>query len=143
MSYKEHAIQEFKAAGWMDEKGNFNCEMQELICNQVLELLGLFSKHGHSGTTAPYAINLFKNLASFTPVIPLTGKDDEWVEISEGVFQNKRCSHVFKEKGKAYDIQGKVFREPDGNCYTSSKSRVFVEFPYTPKTEYVDVKDEN
>lgn len=58
--------------------------------------------------------------------------------------QNKRCSHVFKDKdGNAYDIDGKVFREPDGCCFTSKDSFVPVTFPYTPKTEYVDVpKDE-
>jgi len=47
---------------------------------------------------------------------------------------------VFKdETGEAYDINGKVFREPSGSCYTSFESRVPVTFPYTPTTEYVDV----
>lgn len=29
--------------------------------------------------------------------------------------------------------------EPDGGCYTSRDSLVPVTFPYTPKSEYVDV----
>jgi len=47
---------------------------------------------------------------------------------------------VFKDAdGRAYDIDGRVFREPNGCCYTSSDSRVYITFPYRPKTEYVDV----
>lgn len=65
---------------------------------------------------------------------------DEWTEASEGVFQNRRCSRVFKDAaGSAYDINGKVFVEPNGVGFTSSDSRVPVTFPYVPATEYVNV----
>ena len=162
MSYKDHAAQEFRAAGWLNEDGTFKDEAQELMCEQVMELLDLFGGHGHSGTSAPYAINLFKQLASFEPLVPLTGEDWEWNECSEGVFQNKRCSHVFKQadrfNGQAYDIDGKIFWEwaerelledeegyPEKRRYksyfTSSESRVPVTFPYTPMAEYVEVKE--
>ena len=108
-----HAQAEFLAAGWTNPDGTFKDEMQGLMCSQVLDLLKLFSSHGHSGTTAPYAINLFKQLASFEPLVPVTGEDHEWVEVSQGVFQNKRCSHVFKQAdrfdGQAYDINAIVF----------------------------------
>lgn len=152
-----HAKTEFRAAGWTDEHGNFKDDMQEIICNGVLELLEVFSKEGHSGTTAPYAIELFSKLAKFEPVVPLTGEDWEWNEVAEGLYQNKRCSHVFKNKetGEAYDIDGKVFYEwgtrelePDEEGYpgeygfksyfTNGDSKVPVTFPYTPTTEYVE-----
>ena len=57
-------------------------------------------------------------------------------------YQNKRFSRVFKEgkDGQAYDMQGKVFVEPDGCSYTSRDSRVYIEFPYVPHTEYVKVE---
>lgn len=139
-NYKKHAIREFKAAGWADENGNFDDEWQKLICDQVVELLDIFAGHGHSGSSAPYAVGLFKQLAMFEPIVPLTGDDEEWNGTEDDTMQNNRCSHVFKGKdGVAYDIQGKVFREKNGCCYTSSDSRVYIEFPYTPKTEYVDV----
>lgn len=35
----------------------------------------------------------------------------------------------------------KVFVEPDGASYTSRDSRVYIEFPYTHKTEYVNVEN--
>lgn len=138
MSYKEHAEREFKAAGWDLDSD----KMQKLMCDQVLELLELFSKHGHSGSSAPYAINLFTTLAKFEPIVPLTGEDSEWRDCSYGgepKWQNSRCGHVFKDSdGKAYDCNGIVFKDKSGGYFTSGKSRVYIDFPYTPKTEYKD-----
>jgi len=122
-----------------------------------LKLLDVFSDEGHSGSSAPYAVQLFEKLAMFKPIVPLTGEDWEWHEASEGVFQNKRCSRVFKQadrfNGQAYDIDGIVFYEwserdldPDEegypgkrrfkSHYTSRDSMVPITFPYTPTTEY-------
>lgn len=147
-NYEKHAWLEFKAAGWVDENNKFNDEMQELICKHVLKLLEVFDGEGHSGSSAPYAINLFSKLAKFEPVAPLTGEEWEWVDVAEQsgrtLWQNKRCSHVFKDEDGAYDIDGIVFydwhTDENGERYkthfTSRESRVPVTFPYVPKTEY-------
>lgn len=141
-NYKKYAIMEFQAAGWCNADGKFNNEMQEMICNHVIKLLEVFANEGHSGNSAPYAINLFKQLAMFEPIVPLTGEDFEWVKISSDTWQNNRCSHVLRDaNGRAYDINGKVFERPDGCCYTSKDSRVYITFPYMPKTEYVKVAE--
>lgn len=153
----KHAQIEFRAAGWTDENGKFKDEMQQAICEHVLKLMDVFAEEGHSGTTAPYAIDMFKKLAMYEPLVPLTGEDWEWAEVRDGVFQNKRCSHVFKQAdrfdGQAYDINGIVFydwherpldEDEKGypgthkfkSHYTSRDSCVPVTFPYTPKTEY-------
>lgn len=137
MSYREHAEQEFAALGWNSTEEGPDKWMRE----NVLELLEVFSKQGHSGSSAPYAIGLFEKLARFEPLGPITGADEEWCEVNEGLFQNRRCSRVFKENGNAYDIDGRIFRRPDGSCYTNGDSRVPVAFPYTPKSEYVDVTE--
>lgn len=148
MSYMTYAMNEFRAAGWVDENGKFDDEMQELICKHVLKLLEVFSEEGHSGFSAPYAIKLFSSLAAFEPIVPLTGEDWEWAEVSSGSsmkYQNKRCGHVFKdEDGQAYDGNGVVFYDiyidEDGkqqkSHYTCRESRVNIEFPYTPTIEY-------
>jgi hypothetical protein len=145
---KNHALMEFRAAGWCDENGKFDDEMQEAICNHVLKLLEVFSDEGHSGSSAPYAVNVFKTLAMFEPLVPLTGEDWEWNEVHDGVFQNKRCSHVFKQAdrfdGQAYDIDGIIFydwyTDEDGNksksYFTGRDSCVPITFPYTPTKEY-------
>lgn len=156
---KKHAMAEFRAAGWLDENGNYNDEMQEAICNHVIDLLKVFSDEGHSGTTAPYTVDLFSKLAKFEPIVPLTGEYWEWNEIADErvtnkVYQNKRCSAVFKQadmfNGLPYYLDGKVFWEwyknDEGevfkNYYTSGESSVQIKFPYTPKTEYVFVPTE-
>lgn len=144
----KHAWSEFKVLGWVDENNKFDDEMQEMICNDILSLLKVFSSQGHSGHTAPYCLNIFSKLAKFEPIGPLTGEDWEWNEVGEGIFQNKRCSHVFKDKtrfnGQAYDMDGIIFYDwaTDENGekfkshFTCKESAVPIEFPYTPKREY-------
>lgn len=155
----DHAYAEFRAAGWIGEDGKFKDEMQQSMCDDIIELLTVFSQQGHSGFSASYAIELFEKLAKFKPLVPLSGDDSEWNEVSDGVFQNKRCSSVFKQadrfNGQAYDINGIVFYEyvtrdlvegedgypgqtKDKTYFTSSASFVPITFPYTPETKYVE-----
>jgi len=127
---------ELKAIGAFSEKDDFYGGMTG---KAVMELIEVFSKQGHSGMSASLVRSLFDRVSNYKPLSPLTGEDDEWNEVNNGKFQNKRCSHVFKENGIAYDSNGKIFREPNGTCYTSRDSEVVVTFPYTPKSEYIDV----
>ena len=137
-NYIKHAKREFQALGYdlKDTEDGPN----KWIMENVFELLNVFGKQGHSGFSAPYCVRMFQKMALFEPVYPLTGEESEWNEVVDGVFQNNRCSHVFKDSdGKAYDIDGRIFRDSDGCCYTSRESRVYIDFPYTPKSVYVDV----
>lgn len=146
-NYHKHAFMEFKAAGWLNEDGTYIDEMQGMICDHVLKLLDVFDGEGHSGTSAPYAINLFSKLAKFETVAPLTGEDWEWSDTGHN-YQNTRDSRVFKDyDGKTWFIEGNVFwewcmpwedgQEPYKSYYTCRESSVPVTFPYVPKTEYV------
>lgn len=130
-----YAESELRRAGLFDKDSDYGGMMGEAVLRMVRD----FSDEGHSGFSAGMAQHLFKTVAAFKPLSPLTGADDEWHEVSPGVFQNVRCSRVFKDETGAYDIDGRVFRESNGCCYTSRDSRVYVTFPYTPVTEYVDV----
>lgn len=120
-------------------------EMNRAMRDHILHMVNEFTKEGHSGMSASYALSILKKLLAYEPLSPLTGKDDEWVNVSSymgrEVYQNKRCTKVFKEDGEAYNIEGKVFwewqRGEDGSqyksYYTNSHSRTPVTFPYTPK----------
>ena len=152
MSYKDHAEMEFRALGYkpIDQEEGPNKWIQE----DVMELLEVFSKQGHSGMSAPVCVMCFEKLALFEPLSPLTGEDWEWAEVGEGAFQNRRLSEVFKDKdrfdGQPYHIRAVVFWEwvegtdEDGNpyqfksYYTCADSFRPIEFPYTPTTEYVE-----
>jgi len=124
----------------LTEEDEYNGMMRKHILHMIKE----FADEGHSGFSAKYAINILSKLLAFKPLSPLTGEDDEWVDVSEmsGTphYQNKRRSSVFKDgkDGEAYDIDGKVFWEwyKDGEgklsktYYTCCESRVPITFPY-------------
>ena len=133
-------------------------EMNLAMRNHILHMVDEFSKEGHSGFSANYALSILKKILAFKPLTPLTGEDDEWMEVSEYydgtvTYQNKRYSAVFKEgDGQAYNIDGKVFWEwyetpleegEEGypgvrkfkSYYGSKDSRMPVTFPYTVPDE--------
>lgn len=130
------------------ESPNAMDSMQAMMVNDLLDIVALFASHGHSGGSAPYAINLLNTLLRGEPITPLTGADDEWMEVGmeyggkTPLYQNTRLSTVFKEDDMAYTIDGYVFSDNGGDSYfTSRYSRKMIDsFPWTPtKTEYVNV----
>lgn len=135
---KEHALQEFKALGY---KPIEECEdgPNKWIQENVLELLEVFSKQGHSGSSASYCLAMFEKLAKFECLGPLTGEEFEWNQVSDDLYQNSRCFHVFRDKDITYDSEAIIFRETDDeSCFLNVNSRVPVTFPYTPKRVYVE-----
>jgi len=147
MATLDHAKRELRAIGYKVNEGadkfaevlKGEDDINDIMADDVLELLDVFCKQGHSGGSAGYAIDIFTKLAMQKPLGPLTGEDSEWVdvaEVSDGnpLWQNNRCSHVFKDNDLAWDIDARVFVDPDGCAYTSYDSRVTIEFPYTPTT---------
>jgi hypothetical protein len=154
MARMEWAEQELKLAGYdiNDPEDGPN----RWLAEGTLELLKVFSEQGHSGMSAPFAVALFEKLALWKPIAPLTGEDDEWNEVGESTWQNRRNSVVFKgEDGQAYWIEGRVFWEwathpeiddgkPFKSYYTSRESRVNITFPWTQpdQSEYVFVPTE-
>ena len=134
----DFARTEMRAAGLYDTDADYGGS----IPLAVEEIVEVFAGQSHSGMSAAIVTSLLGKLLRFEPIGPLTGADDEWTEVSDGLWQNRRCGRVFKgADGVAYDIDGKVFREPNGACYTSRDSRVEVQFPYTPTTQVIDVPE--
>ncbi|MCY1166649.1 hypothetical protein D9M73_65970 [compost metagenome] len=139
--YESHARTELRALGYkLDDKEE---GPNQWIVQNLLDLLRVFSTQGHSGASAPYCISQFEKLATFKPLCPLTGADSEWFDHGDGMFQNMRDGRVFKQPdrfdGQAYFLNGRVFREPNGVCYTNRESMVPITFPCTPEPVYVDV----
>lgn len=116
--------------------------MQADMGRHVMHMTAMFAVEGHSGFSAAYAQTYITKALRFEPFSPLTGAENEWAPpFGDGeAQQNKRCGRVFRAAdGQAYDIDGRVFEEPDGARFTSRDSRVPVTFPYLPKTEIVQV----
>lgn len=133
----DYAKDELKRIGMIDSGSAYN----DLATKAILDLIKLFDSQGHTGITAPYVINVFSRLAMFKPLSPLTGEDDEWNDVGDGLKQNKRYSAVFKDgkDGTAYNIDGKVFTNDGETWYMCRDSRVNVTFPYVvpDEPEYV------
>ena len=146
----EHAKRELKLAGYIPLEQEQEDDPNKWIQEDVLALLTLFEGQEHSGMSAPYCIALFKKLASFDILTPLTGKDEEWEQVEESLWQNSRYSAVFKGPEGAYCVSAVVFRDDKDFTFTTGrledeegnyyKSRLNIsKFPFTPKTFYVDV----
>lgn len=122
-----HAERELVAAGMpkkaKDDDGEGPNQWMH-VC--LMQLVRIFASQGHSGSSSEFCVDALNKLLRFRPLVPLTGEDAEWFEASEGIFQNRRCSSVFKTAGgQAYDLDGLGERDPVTN-------RVHVIFPYMP-----------
>lgn len=113
-------------------------QLQQLITKDVLDIIEVFSNQKHSGSSAPYIISLLKRLLSYKPVTPLTGEDDEWIDVSEyfenkKVWQNKRYLSVFKDENNNATCQDAIyFSNDEGHTfYTCRESTIPITFPYT------------
>jgi hypothetical protein len=146
MGLYDHAERELDLIG-MHDGGDM--KWHGMMRKHILHMIEEFSKEGHSGFSASYAIQCLEKLLRYEPLSPLTGEDWEWFDVAEQngstLWQNARCSHVFKDENGAYDINGKVFwewytdpetGEKHKSHFTSADSRVPVTFPYTPNTVY-------
>lgn len=132
------------------------------FANEILALCEAFGKSGQSGGSAPMTASAIsqavKHLMLQEPICPITGIEKEWVnvrEISEEdemMYQNNRCSALFKSKsGKCWYLDAIVWKgEEDydtftGRVYVDDKnfdligSSQYVKLPFKPKTFYIDV----
>lgn len=122
----------------LERIGGQDDEMQQLMNKNILEVVEVFSNQGHSGFSASYALDIIKRLLDWKPITPITGEEDEWMEVSENMDgstqQNKRCSAVFRENNDnstAYYIDGKVFSDDGGETWWTGKdSFIPVVFPF-------------
>ena len=163
MGLIDHAKTELEIAGLFDKEGDF---YEGMTGKAVMELIEVFSKQGHSGMSAPIVADIFKKLANYEPLGPITGKDEEWSDVRDlgngkPWYQNKRCSALFKDgkDGRPYYIDAVIKRDQRGvtwsgmawlseedykSCNRSKmvgKKGYIKSFPFTPKTFYIDVKD--
>lgn len=130
-----------------DPKDELSNRMNQSMRKATLDMALVFCTEGHSGFSANYCIALLQKVLRYEPLTPLTGADDEWNHVSEATWQNKRCSHIFKEivngRIECYTINGYVFEEPSGARFTGWGSRRTVAFPHIPNEPVIVKVDED
>lgn len=147
----KHALSEFVYAKWMTADGVFVDEMQEMMCQNLVDVIETIASQGHSGFSGAYLIKYLPTLLKQEPITPLTGEEDEWAKVEEDMYQNKRCSRVIKrgETGAAFDVESRVYYENEIDEHGKERRVFFIKaphkpitFPYTPTTEYIPANQE-
>lgn len=129
----------------------------EPYINDIHKLLETFGNEGHSGASAPLAASVIaqtiKAVLGFQILSPLTGSDDEWNDISEihgsSLWQNNRDSAVFKNADGTCSYSNAIVwvGQDEWDRFTGSLNGIgslhyIKEFPFMPKTFYVNVQRE-
>lgn len=117
MSLVEHAERELKLAGLFDKDSVYGGMLGE----STMKLIRCFSEEGHSGMSASIQIDLFKRLASYKNLTPITDNPEEWMYIADErvdkpIYQNKRSSDLFSNDG------GKTYYSVDDKDRTIKQS---------------------
>ena len=71
----------------------------ENMIEWYLEVILAFVNYGHSGGSASIAIPVINDLLQFKNLCPLTNDPDEWMEVGEELWQNRRNSAAFSTDG--------------------------------------------
>lgn len=154
MSLKSFAEQEFAILEKLNDPENQYLVLE--FKDEIIKLVEKFGDSGQSGGSAPYVastiVNCIKDLLMYKSLTPVMNIDDEWVEVSENLMQNKRCSALFKtiNTGKCHYLDAVIFREyyNDGSsaCFTGHignmlrSSMIVKQFPFEPISFYIDVE---
>jgi 2'-5' RNA ligase len=142
----DHAKSELKRAGLMDKDSDYG----GMLGNAVLKLMKTFSGEGHSGTSAMMALELFKKLAMYEPLTPLTDDLDEWMNVSHEsftkaeltagkvMFQSRRHPGAFSDDGgKTYYIL-----DDPANYRPGTKADIDPDFPDEIPKEVAKPRDQ-
>jgi len=144
-NYRKHAERELDLMGYTEKESGMNGMMRD----DIFELLDIFSKQGHSGSSAPHCISLFSKLANFEPLLPITCNKEEWGgSWNDETFQNNRLPSVFKDgiDGKPYYLNAIIWEEEGGCCFSGTVDGItsyqFIKLPFVPKKFYVKVSND-
>lgn len=121
--------------------------------DEILALCQAFGKSGQSGGSAPYVASALsqaiQKLCLHQPIGGITGAKEEWYKPLDDqlLFQNTRCSAVFKDSDDArcYYLDAVVFKDAinedsfTGKVEDISSRQYIKSFPFEPKSFYIDV----
>lgn len=117
-----HAKRELELAGLFSEDSDYNGMLGEA----VMDLVKVFAHQGHSGFSAGSVVDIFRRVASFDILTPLSVNPAEWHEVDANqrpagrrLWQSVRKPSVFWREGEDtwYDLeQTRVTMEPENTA---------------------------
>lgn len=147
-----------------------NRPLIEPFRDEIIALCNKFGESGQSGGSYKYTARALsmaiEKLCCFETIVPLTGSDEEWDDITnindgEPMWQNKRDSRLFKYgDGSVHYIETIVKRTENGTTWSGSfwlskedylqgkterkirNTQKIKNFPFKPKTFFIDVIEE-
>jgi len=144
----KHAEREFIRAGYEPLDQEQEDGPNKWIQENVMELLEVFSKQGHSGSSAPYCIKMFSELAKFKIITPIKSAEEFDFCGEEGRSNQSRViSGVFQDDRGEYYIDAVVLRTKTGGWHGNAEHlgiprHIYVKYPFMPKTFHIDVVEE-
>lgn len=98
----KHAEFELRKAGLFDSDSDYN----GMIAEAVMKLVKTHAEEGHSGMSHAVTLRVFNKVVNFKSLTPLTNDPNEWMEVHDGMWQNRRQSSCFSDDGLKtyYDI---------------------------------------
>lgn len=137
--------EELRRAGLFDADSDYSGH----LAKTVLAVARLVYSSGMSGAEVKQAVALFDKLFDNKPLTALTGRPDEWKDVTASYglpdgdltkhYQNLRCSSVFKRVDAdgtetVFDVNDRFYHtdNKDGTCLDSCDDLPAVTFPYTP-----------
>lgn len=154
----EHAEREFEL---MEKRWDGTPDNEPLVLefkDEILAVIRKFGESGQSGGSAPYVSRVISDsiqkLCMFMPLSDIEDNEEDWKNVSEMMggentwYQHKRLSSVFKKNGKCDYLEAVIFRgEEDYDTFSGrvedvTSSLAIKNFPFRPKTFYIDVTRE-
>lgn len=107
--------------------------LQHLIHANIMEIYDLIKDKDDE------IKNILIKLLDFKPITPIMDGPEQWNKVGEGLYQNKRCSGVFKEIFSngleiSYYIHDRAYSDDGGISFHTSSiyGRHEITFPFTP-----------
>lgn len=99
---ESHAEVELRKAGLYDADADYG----GAIAEAVMKLVRAHASEEHSGGSHHMTLSIFNKVINFKTLSPITSSPDEWTEVAEDLWQNRRQSSTFsKDGGKTwYDL---------------------------------------
>lgn len=128
-NFYDYAEKEMQIAGMFDTTMDLRLAQDAL---SIIKLIDDRDDFGHSGSSMAYMMHIITSVMNYTPLSPLRGGEDEWMDVGDGMRQNVRCARIFMYGDVPKDCDYYTYEDKDGHRWHTSKSAKIIEFPYVP-----------